>query len=532
MKRGGVNIKHKKIISKILVVGLCLINISTYSFAKDINIKHSKFSEVNTLETNLASMPTPRYNFASTVIGNEIYCIGGYNSSDYFDKVEVYNTRTNTWSEKEKISFPRYGLKAEYVNGKIYVIGGEYKSDDNSHTYYTTVEVYDPNTNTWEIKTPMPTPRSGFSTVVIGNKIYCIGGCNRLEGKINRLNVVEVYDTETDTWETKSSMLEAKNVSTSILLSNKIYCIGGYDGVDRLKTIEVYDTKNNTWSIKNDLPEGLSGLSSNNYNEEIYIVGGRKSDGYSDVILKYNEKDDSWNYFEQLSKARGSHASEVVGNQLYIIGGLDEVGTTGTIESIDLNKILAEESIIEVQNSPTIENLNKARDYVNQMKDSMLKDQMQEHLNSVFPAEELKIEKKISSVNSDIYIKPKNTLSMSLNTNYITFEDFNGVEDTIKENAINLTVESSLPYQINALLETEIQNEDGTNILDKSILGIKSDDSNDYQVFPFINTPITLLDNQESGIVNTHPIDLKLNKGINYVVDIYKTTIKFEAIQK
>ena len=75
----------------------------------------------------------------------------------------------------------------------------------------------------------------------------------------------------------------------------------------------------------------------------------------------------------------------------------------------------------------------------------------------------------------------KNTLSLSLDTNSITFENFSGVEDMEKLSAVNLTVESSLPYEVNASLETEIQNADKTEVVDKSIFGIKSNNDVNYK---------------------------------------------------
>ena len=100
---------------------------------------------------------------------------------------------------------------------------------------------------------------------------------------------------------------------------------------------------------------------------------------------------------------------------------------------------------------------------------SSIKDQLQHRLNNIFPNLALDEPKSLSS-NSDIYISMKNTLSLSLDTNTLIFDDFDGAEDVIRENSINLSVESSLPYEITSSLETEIYNLDGSNTIDSSIL--------------------------------------------------------------
>ena len=125
-----------------------------------------------------------------------------------------------------------------------------------------------------------------------------------------------------------------------------------------------------------------------------------------------------------------------------------------------------------------------------------------------------------------------NILSLSLDTNSVTFENFSGVEDMEKQNAINLTVESSLPYEVNASLETEIQNADKTKLLINLYWGLNRIMMLIIKTFTAINTPLNLLDNQVAGKINTHGIDLILRKDIIHKADVYKTTIKFEVNQK
>ena len=70
------------------------------------------------------------------------------------------------------------------------------------------------------------------------------------------------------------------------------------------------------------------------------------------------------------------------------------------------------------------------------------------------------------------------------------------------------------------------------NKLKKDVDIAKNKDEEEYKSFVDLNTPIELLYNQNAGENNTHPIDIKLSGGSSHEVDIYKTTIKFEAVQK
>ena len=177
------------------------------------------------------------------------------------------------------------------------------------------------------------------------------------------------------------------------------------------------------------------------------------------------------------------------------------------------------------------EDISYFRKIINDLDESMNKDLLQNRLNDIYP-KTLTLDRELATSNMDVYIKSENILQMALDTNSITFEDFSGVEDIIRENAVNVSINSSLPYQLNAYLPVEIQNADKTNIMDKSILNIKENSENIYQVFANTTDKLVLKDNCPAGNDLVHGVDIKLSGGIAYEKDVYKTTIKFEAEQK
>ena len=192
----------------------------------------------------------------------------------------------------------------------------------------------------------------------------------------------------------------------------------------------------------------------------------------------------------------------------------------------------AKEAIEAAKANPTVENISQSRYWSNLMKESILKDEFQNEINDNTDITDLSIEKKTSSANVDMYIKMKNSLSLSLDTNSITFENFNASEDLEMRNAVNLTVSSSLPYKVNAYLEDELYNSDKSAIIDKSVLNIKNSSDNEYKAFNSVSTPLLLLDNQIEGDNISHSLDLILRGGSTHKADVYKTVIKFEVEQK
>ena len=120
----------------------------------------------------------------------------------------------NSWVTKASMHFSRTGAGAAVVNGIVYVIGGSqrYNTSDNGFSYRSinSTEAYDPATDTWVGKAPMPTSRDGLGVAVFQDKIYCFGGRNVSKDYSISTNVNEVYDTKTDSWETKMPMPTAR----------------------------------------------------------------------------------------------------------------------------------------------------------------------------------------------------------------------------------------------------------------------------------------------------------------------------------
>lgn len=415
------------------------------------------------------------------------------------------------------------GHKTVVVNDKIYTIGGE----DDQGNQFNQIYVYNKEFNVWDAKTSMPTPRSYFSVEVFGDFIYCIGG---FQNGIY-LNVVEVYDTINDTWITKQSMPHSRARFSSGIVDGYVYCIGGKTDIGYIDTVDVYNIELDKWESKSSLPNiALGDTSSATLGDNIYVFGGNDGSKDYDTVNIYNTKDDSWSAGKSMITSRSSFSTFSIGNNIYCLGGLN---TSNVLDAIEVYNISADTWVAK-DSMPT-----KLHSFSSYFKEGVI--YTFGGANDLFTATSKVLSFTInktslksnatSSSNIDVYIVPQNILSMSLNTNQISFEDFDGVEDMELKSALDLHVESTLPYDLYASLESEISNSDNSSIVDKLILSIKESSSNAYQNFVNIKDPILLKGDNEGG-TNIHKIDMKLNKDVPYKVDIYKTSIKFEVIQK
>lgn len=166
------------------------------------------------------------------------------------------------------------------VKGKIYAIGGA-----TNEGFCATTEEYDPETNIWTFKKPMPTARSAFGIAVFQDKIYCIGGYTSF-ASAPATGVNEVYDPSTDMWESKSPMPTPRINARANIVTGKIYVIGG---IPNGTVNEVYDPATDTWATKSSAPTPVSSYASAVVNNKIYVIT-------SNITLIYDVENDRWSY--------------------------------------------------------------------------------------------------------------------------------------------------------------------------------------------------------------------------------------------
>ena len=176
--------------------------------------------------TTKTDMPTARSYLSASVVDGKIYVIGGLsNQSIALPTVEMYDPATNTWEQKTDMPTARMNLSTCVVDGKIYAMGGLPGTEGLA---YSTVEEYDPATDTWTRKADMPTAKNGFGACVFDNKIYTMGG-HGMEpaGSTAGFTTLEVYDPVTDSWTRKANMPSPRTGLSASEVGGIIYAIGG-----------------------------------------------------------------------------------------------------------------------------------------------------------------------------------------------------------------------------------------------------------------------------------------------------------------
>lgn len=280
----------------------------------------------------------------------------------------AYDPAANTWSDRKSMPVPAHHIMIATLNDKIYVFGGfvrppEFVAWQPINRSFE----YDPATDSWKELAPMPTPRGAGQAVEAGGKIYVIGGARSNKpgdegapirpGSIDQLVVgtVEEYDPATNTWRARSPMPTARNHFFAGAVDGKIYAFDGRIGTvfvtksDTIDLVESYDPATDHWAYASRAPTTRGDVTGDEHNGLLYVAGGEFQDFERKMtfwaVEVFNPKTGGWSSLPHMLVARHGFAAAFIGAKLHVMGGgFQSDGmpgvdvTTATHEVIDLDE--------------------------------------------------------------------------------------------------------------------------------------------------------------------------------------------------
>lgn len=188
----------------------------------------------------------------------------------------------STWSTRAELLDANSEMSVAELNGKIYVLGG-YPS---SRISVATVQIYDPETDVWSYGTSLPQALNHTMAASVAGKIYLIGGQVTANGVGPFVNTVYAYDPESNEWSVKAPMPTIRSGCNGITANGCFYVFGG-EGDDSathgvFEEVEVYNPKTDSWTQLEPFPIPVHGVTGAAFIDGlIYLPGGGVSEGGS-----------------------------------------------------------------------------------------------------------------------------------------------------------------------------------------------------------------------------------------------------------
>ena len=245
--------------------------------------------------TKLAAFPEPAEELLGVAAGGKLYVLCGLAPGwKPIGMVYEYDPATDKWTKKKPMPVLSHHVALAEYRGKIYVFGGFVYPASGPAAWVPIDNAweYDPVADSWRALAPMPTKRGSPVAATVADKIYVIGGATLPPGSKETavlparphisVGAVEEYDPATNAWRARSSMPTPRNHATAGAVNGKIYVIGGRVGTSFISS-------------------GSSNI---------------------DVVEEYDPAADAWGGARaRMPSARSAMASGVYDGRIYVTGG-------------------------------------------------------------------------------------------------------------------------------------------------------------------------------------------------------------------
>lgn len=247
----------------------------------------------------------------ATLTNGSVLVTGGFagavaNSS--ISSAEIYNPNTNKWNMVTPMHVGRAGAKASTLaNGEVLVAGGL-----GAKGPLASSEIFDPKTNSWAIvNSSMVAATFDQQQVTLNNGHVLVVGGDFAGGENN---VTQIYNPTTGLWTKAASQPTPRADMIAVKLADgNVLVAGGHTAEAPTLLSAIYNPTTNTWIETGPLksPGGDSGgvlLK----NENVLMAGGYTTYNDSDNTIQYlytsevfNATTNSWKMTGDLNYARG-----------------------------------------------------------------------------------------------------------------------------------------------------------------------------------------------------------------------------------
>lgn len=271
---------------------------------------------------------TARIETSAVALNDLFYLVGGIGNPP----VEVYDPKTNRWTQKSKPPMALHHYAAVVVDQKIAVFGaltgGFPKEQPVPNLWW-----YDPAADTWTQGPEIPEDRrrGAGGCVLVGDKLYLVGG--NTNGHWNGfVPWLDSLDLKTGEWNRLPDAPHARDHFQAALVDGEIYAAGGrhsHAEIDQVfnKTVpqvDVYDIVTGKWTtLAEPIPTPRAGAPTLVRDGRVILIGGESgtttnAHGEVEALVAATGK---WETLPSLGVPRHSGGAAFLKDDLYYVAG-------------------------------------------------------------------------------------------------------------------------------------------------------------------------------------------------------------------
>ena len=310
----------------------CLLSAVLFSLA------HAQSGDGNWKLVKTTNKINGRSECSLVAVNRKLYLVGG---DGPVEPIEEYNPNTNSWTKKAMAPVVMHHLQAVALGDKIYVLDAFYDGQFPTQAPMPNGCSYDTKANNWQKLAEIPEDRrrAGAGEAVHDGKLYLV--CGITHGHSSGTNAMfDEYDPATNTWKVLPDAPHIRDHSMAVVVGDKLYAIGGRNTSFRdpkgvipffrevMLDVDCYDFKTGSWStLAAKLPMGTGGGTAVNLDNKIYYIGGERAteteqnSARKDVYYLDPSTSNEWTKTADLNQSRNGVGGAVLDHKIYIAGG-------------------------------------------------------------------------------------------------------------------------------------------------------------------------------------------------------------------
>ena len=302
----------------------------------------------------LASEPAPLKqgvtSLGAAAVDGTLYIYGGYQGAPHHYSMEGQSDRflsLNMEKPTEWKTLPSgpkiQSLELVAHDGKLYRLGGfqalNKQGEDSNLQSLADVAVYNSAEKSWKTLTDLPEPRSSFDAVVMGDRVYVVGGWTLGGGQGSGKWLKTAWSADLTqrplVWEPLAEPPFQRRAVAVAAYSGEIYAIGGMADGETTRRVDIYNPKSDKWRRGPDL----------NGEKDIHGFGaaavgtdtGLYVSSLSGTVQRLTEGAEQWEVVADLDSPRFFHQMIAHDGKLWLVGGANMVeGKLPNVEVIEL----------------------------------------------------------------------------------------------------------------------------------------------------------------------------------------------------
>lgn len=233
------------------------------------------------------------------------------------------------WVDGATLAEARATIAVTLEDGRVMLAGGR-----DNFVALSSVEIYDPTTDSWAMAAPLPEPRHDFGAAAIAvgaeGSVLVAGGCSAAApGVCGPVASSYTFDVAMGTWSAAANLGAPRASHRAFRLQGtQVMVVGGRtDSVIATATTEIFDAAQASWSAGPPLSEPRIAYGSASLGgDRIFVVGGVTGIDVNPILTAraeiYDPSQSAWQAVPDAPYPRyGSSVTALVDGRVLVLGG-------------------------------------------------------------------------------------------------------------------------------------------------------------------------------------------------------------------